>query len=49
MIQENTSYDSSGTWLTEGWIKSFEGCGFKLERVKDFHDGGSSFVFRRPS
>lgn len=47
IIQENTSYDSEGTWLTEGWIKFFEDFGFKLERVKDFHDGGSGFVFRR--
>lgn len=48
IIQENTTYESNGTWFTEGWIKFFQGFGFKLERVKDFHDGGSGFVFRRP-
>jgi ubiquinone/menaquinone biosynthesis C-methylase UbiE len=47
IIQENTTYNSEGTWLTQGWIDFFTSYGFKLERVKDFHDGGSGFIFRK--
>jgi len=47
IIQENTSYISDGTWYQQGWIDFIQGYGFKLVRVKDFHDGGSGFVFRK--
>jgi ubiquinone/menaquinone biosynthesis C-methylase UbiE len=47
IIQENTSYISNGTWFQQGWIDFFQSFGFKLELVKDFHDGGSGFVFRK--
>lgn len=44
IIQENTT---APLWLQQEWIDFFQEYGFKLERVKDFHDGGSGFVFRK--
>ena len=46
IIQENTSYDSDGTWFKQGWIDFFEQYGFKLVRDHDIGGGGTGFVFR---
>jgi len=48
IIQENTSYDSGGTWFKEGWIKHFTRSGFELVRAHDIPGGGTGFVFRKP-
>ena len=47
IIQENTSYDSSGTWFKEGWIRFFESYGFKVIRTHDIGGGGTGFVFQK--
>lgn len=47
IIQENTSYDSGGTWFREGWIRFFEERGFKILRTHDIGGGGTGFVFKR--
>ena len=46
IIQENTSYESGGTWFKEGWIKYFEERGFQCIRTHDIGGGGTGFVFR---
>ena len=49
IIQENTSYDSDGTWKgPEGWIAFFEGVGFKHIHTHDIGGGGHGIVFQRP-
>jgi len=49
IIQENTSYDSKGTWAgTEGWVKYFEEKGFNFIKVHDIGGGGHGIVFQRP-
>lgn len=47
IIQENTSYDSLGTWFKPGWIKYFTDKGFKLIREHDIGGGGTGFVFQK--
>ncbi|MBA7617624.1 hypothetical protein ES703_24940 [subsurface metagenome] len=47
IIQENTSYESSGTWLEDGWIKFFSAYGFDLVRTHDIGGGGTGFIFRK--
>jgi len=47
IIQENTSYESAGTWFRDGWIKFFESYGFKVIRTHDIGGGGTGFVFRK--
>lgn len=47
IIQENTSYDSAGTWFKDGWIKFFESYGFKVIRTHDIGGGGTGFVFQK--
>ena len=46
IIQENTSYESGGTWFKEGWIKYFEERGFQCIRTHDIGGGGTGFVFK---
>lgn len=46
IIQENTSYDSDGTWFRQGWIDFFDQYGFELVRDHDIPGGGTGFVFR---
>jgi ubiquinone/menaquinone biosynthesis C-methylase UbiE len=47
IMQENTSYDSLGTWLKPGWIKYFTERGFDLVREQELNGGGTGFVFRK--
>ena len=47
IMQENTSYDSLGTWLKPGWINYFTERGFELVRDHDIGGGGTGFVFRK--
>ncbi len=47
IIQENTSYESPGTWYGQGWIKFFLRHGFSLVRTHDIGGGGTGFVFRK--
>lgn len=47
IIQENTSYESKGTWFKQGWIDFFERFGFKCIRTHDMGGGGTGFVFRK--
>jgi hypothetical protein len=49
IIQENTSYDSKGTWEgTGGWIRFFEEIGFLFIKVHDIGGGGHGIIFQRP-
>jgi hypothetical protein len=48
IIQENTSYESLGTWFGEGWIRFFMEHGpFEVVRAHDLGEGGTGFVFRK--
>lgn len=47
IIQENTSYDSTGTWFRNGWVNFFTERGFKVVRLHDIGGGGTGFVFRK--
>ena len=47
IIQENTSYESAGTFFKDGWIKFFAAYGFELLRTHDIGGGGTGFVFKK--
>lgn len=47
IIQENTSTESGGCFLKNGWIQFFSGYGFKLLKAYDIGGGGTGFVFKK--
>jgi SAM-dependent methyltransferase len=47
IMQENTSYNSLGTWFEQGWIDYYTQRGFTLVRKHDIGGGGTGFVFQK--